>query len=995
MEPLLFILGLFVFTTAIIIPWIALAKASGARRIADDLHARLDRLERGRRDAQASAVPRADATFAQPLREAKAAPPETPPLPPVASATATAEVPAREHKTLPVPICDEPAPATPTGEPPFNWEQFMGAKLLNWAGGFTLFLGLAFALKYSLDNNLIPPAIRAAVGFVTGIGLILGGLSLNRERYTVTTHTLCATGVVTLYAVTYACRALWHFEHFETTTAFAIMGLVTAAAFTLAVRLEARVVAVLGIAGGFLTPVLISTGNDNIIGLFGYIALLNTGLLAVAIRRRWHFLAGLGATGTVLLSLAWMDRFYDAGHYALLPTAYLPEVAVLLQQALYAVACRHVARRDGDAGDTLGRSALATAVLSGAFGARFLFDHSHGGDVTAVANTPAVGFGYLFVIEAGLILLGTRARELAWAGPAAGGAIAAMLGLWMGDKLTHDNLAVMLALITVFAVLHAALPAVLRRLGKLGATPAWTHLAAPVALTLALIPVFRFDNIPQLVWPALFILDLLAIVIAAMTLVVWPVVVALLGTLIGVGTGLLDITATATGLNGMLLILAGFAIAFTVAGIALGRRLTAAAGLGETSEGKTAAMLPALAAALPFLLLILVVVKLPLADPTAPFAVGLLLSLVLLGLTDKCGVHAAAPVGLAGVTLLQLAWRDTSFGPANAPAALAWHLGFAAAYLMYPFIRHRRFAGETTPWIAAALALPAHFLPVYNTVTTAWPTNHPGYIPALFALPAAAGLALILRRTPADSPARLTQSALFGGVTLLFITLIFPIEFENQWLTLAWALEGAALIRLHRRIPHGGLVAVGLALLAAAFVRLTLNEAVLGYHPRADWPIFNTYLYTYGVAAAAMAIAAKGLPPKYERAGDVPVRGLLHAAVAILAFILLNLEIADYFTAPGAATTAMSFHGDFTRDMTYSIAWGLFATGLLLVGIAKNLRAARYAAIGLLLVTLGKLFLHDLTQLDKLHRIGAFIGVAAIMLIVSALYQKFRAGERA
>jgi uncharacterized membrane protein len=102
----------------------------------------------------------------------------------------------------------------------------------------------------------------------------------------------------------------------------------------------------------------------------------------------------------------------------------------------------------------------------------------------------------------------------------------------------------------------------------------------------------------------------------------------------------------------------------------------------------------------------------------------------------------------------------------------------------------------------------------------------------------------------------------------------------------------------------------------------------------------------------------------------------------------LNIEIADYFSAPGETLT-FQFSGDFARDMTYSIAWALFALAMLVWGILKNLRAARYAAMGLLCVTLVKLFFHDLAQIGQLYRIGAFVGVAVIAMLASFAYQKF------
>lgn len=76
---------------------------------------------------------------------------------------------------------------------------------------------------------------------------------------------------------------------------------------------------------------------------------------------------------------------------------------------------------------------------------------------------------------------------------------------------------------------------------------------------------------------------------------------------------------------------------------------------------------------------------------------------------------------------------------------------------------------------------------------------------------------------------------------------------------------------------------------------------------------------------------------------------------AILAFLLLNIEIVDYFSPPGSTLT-FQFSGNFARDMSYSIAWGLFAPGLLMHGIVKSVRLARYAAVGLLCVTQLKLF---------------------------------------
>ena len=75
--------------------------------------------------------------------------------------------------------------------------------------------------------------------------------------------------------------------------------------------------------------------------------------------------------------------------------------------------------------------------------------------------------------------------------------------------------------------------------------------------------------------------------------------------------------------------------------------------------------------------------------------------------------------------------------------------------------------------------------------------------------------------------------------------------------------------------------------------------------------------------------------------------------------------------------------------MTYSIAWAMFALILLVVGIWRKIPGARYSALGLLSVTILKLFFHDLARLNQLYRIGALIGVAVIAMLASFAYQRF------
>jgi uncharacterized membrane protein len=398
---------------------------------------------------------------------------------------------------------------------------------------------------------------------------------------------------------------------------------------------------------------------------------------------------------------------------------------------------------------------------------------------------------------------------------------------------------------------------------------------------------------------------------------------------------------------------------------------------------------------LPFLLLIMVCARLTVPNPSAVFGLGLLLVVLTLGLARLLLIEWLPACALAGVAALEYAWHSRHFHPTDAGLPLVWYAGFYGIFALYPFLFRRDFTKLTGPWAVAALSGLAHFWMIYQAVKTGWPdtANVLGLVPALFALAPLASLVVVLRTTVADNPKRLNQLAWFGGVALCFITLIFPIQFERQWLTVAWALEGAALLWLFHRVPHSGLRAVGSVLLVVAFVRLALNPAVFSYHVHGENVIFNWYLCAYGLATLSLFSGARLLGPPRERVLGFNAPPLFNSLGVVLAFILLNIEITDYFTLPGARSQLFMFYGNFARDMAYTIAWALFALTLLMTGIWRGSRGARLAAIALLAVALLKLFLHDLAHLDAMYRVGAVFAVAVIAILASFAYQRFLPGN--
>ena len=155
-------------------------------------------------------------------------------------------------------------------------------------GVIILLCGIGFFLKYSIDRNWTPPPVRVIAMTLAGLAMAFIGAWKSRGKYRPLSIAISGAGFVTLYLSIMTAYKLYSL--ISAPYAFAFMIIVTIGAIACAVGTNAMLTALLGCAGGYLTPVFISTGSNNIAALYIYMTVLGAGTLLAAFYRSWPLL---------------------------------------------------------------------------------------------------------------------------------------------------------------------------------------------------------------------------------------------------------------------------------------------------------------------------------------------------------------------------------------------------------------------------------------------------------------------------------------------------------------------------------------------------------------------------------------------------------------------------------------------------------------------------------------------------------------------------------
>lgn len=343
-----------------------------------------------------------------------------------------------------------------------------------------------------------------------------------------------------------------------------------------------------------------------------------------------------------------------------------------------------------------------------------------------------------------------------------------------------------------------------------------------------------------------------------------------------------------------------------------------------------------------------------------------------------------------GTIILYVGWNTAYYTKSQRPTTVLFAALFAAIFAAIPlaarYERSTRIAGPSiTLTLLPLLNAAAFFLALYDmyqgeAVTLTW------YALALAA--AYLGISsLFKRRFPSEDTKFL--SLLHVAIAIAFLTIAIPLKLEAHWITIGWLIESAVLLWISVRMQTNFLRYLAVAALALGIFRLLVYSDQ--FHT--ETLVFNARFATYLVAIAVLG----GIVKFGERHASEREMPFLHVALVVLnllALIALTWEASDYFSRQLAASYQIRLGNiryaqlRLARDFSYSAIWLVYGAVLMAIGFGKRSAFVRWQSLVLIAVTIVKVFVYDVSELEKGYRILSFVALGAVLLAISFIYQR-------
>lgn len=882
-------------------------------------------------------------------------------------------------------------------------EQRFGVRIAAWLGAISLFLAGVYLVKYTFDQGLLTPTARVVIGTVFGV-VMLGIGEFLRKRSTHVAQGLTAAGVADLFACFLAATRLYALV--SPTVGFLLLAGTTLLAIVLSLR-QGPFVALLGLIGGFFTPALIGSTEPQPGFLFGYLLLLEVGLLGVTTRRGWWPLAGLTAIGAFGWAALWMTQLRPQDTGVLGPFLIVSTFAILVSTWR---------RSDSTAG---GRDInRVVGGIAGALVGTFLLV-----GMTGAAGYQGTDWLFIGVLGAGALGLG-RWDERYRAFPTFTAILSALLLIRWTNETRHfraDDFAATLAALAAVYALGGYLA-----LWRSKTPPYWAAISSLAAIAYALLGYWYAPPPVGVSWPAVTVaiavvyalaatpvyrarermtngnlaFALLAIAVTALLscavpmqlqrewfAVAWaleiPALVILMGRL-----RTPELRVPIAGLTiatiGMLVqpdvlnypmgtqpvfnwLLYGYGV--PAAAIAIAAWLLARQGRRQFSEWLCGG-----ATLLAFALVTLearhyfqggAIAKVNLGLPEAATYVALWCTLAIAWAARRRRVESAALRGAIDIT---------------AALAAAFSVGVLCVY-MNP-LWHMTPLSPTPIWndLLFVYGIPAVMLGITSFLLARWQSRAVGEWVAgaaaimLLMLITTEGRHFFHRNKMTSDGWELLETATYVcGWSVLAIAWTIRERFADSP-----ALRAAA--RVSAALASTALLAGLCVAQNPVWTRTTLSST----------RIWNELLVAYGLTALMVALVGRALrlSPRISAdasRGRLPDQMVHHLVALCGVFTLVTLEVRQWYHGArldGPMPQSVELYA-------YSAAWIGLGFALLGAAIATQAATLRWSSLLVMLLAVGKVFLYDTANLQDLYRVFSLLGLGVSLMLLAWVYQKF------
>ncbi len=188
---------------------------------------------------------------------------------------------------------------------PSEIELLIGGNLLNKIGIFAFLIGISFFLKYAFEHQWIKELGRIILGVVSGVFIIGLGEYLNKKKLKNFAQSLTGLGTAIIYLSIYVGYNYYHLISLP--AAFIILILIIAGSSYISMRHNSLSLSLLCLIGAFLVPILVHTDNPNLLGLFGYLLIIDIAFGVIARYKNWRVLNAIMFTGTYIVF--WLSCF--------------------------------------------------------------------------------------------------------------------------------------------------------------------------------------------------------------------------------------------------------------------------------------------------------------------------------------------------------------------------------------------------------------------------------------------------------------------------------------------------------------------------------------------------------------------------------------------------------------------------------------------------------------------------------------------------------------